>query len=124
MKTVFAVETFYGQVANGGIEQYLTNGHESLAVYTATALEEVGLELPAKVLREVLELFPADIRESNEPNYLDYLDEIEEQRGPEYIEENIEQEFWNWYHDGNKEAIRRKLHDWIVSNETKFINQC
>ena len=124
LKTVFAVETFHGQVRNGGLEQYLTNGHESLAVYTVTALEKVGLELPAKVLRSVLELFPEEIKESKEPNYLDFLDEIEEQKGSEFIEETIEQEFWDWFHDGNSEVIRNKLYDWIVSNETRFTNEC
>lgn len=123
LKTVFAVETFHGQETNGGLEQYLTNGHESLAVYAALALERVGLDLPSKILPSVLELFPEEIKESKEPNYLDYFDEIEDQKDSEYIGNNIEQELWDWYHGGNKETIQDKLHDWIVSNEERFINQ-
>ena len=120
LRTVVAVETFYGEVANGGLIQYLSNGHEAFAVYATAALDEVGLPLPAKVLRRALELFPREIRESSEPDYIDYFDAIGEKFGSDYLENEIEQEFWDWYNDGHEDEIRNQLHNWIVANESRL----
>lgn len=123
LRTVLAVETFYGEVANGGLIQYLSNGYEAFAVHATAALDEVGLPLPAKVLRRALELFPREIKESPEPDYFDYFDSIAEKFGPDYLENEIEQEFWDWYNDGHKDEIRNQLHEWIVANEARFATE-
>ncbi len=122
LKTVVAVETFYGEVANGGLIQYLSNGHEAFAICAVGALQDVGLPIPSKVLRRALELFPQEIKDSSEPDYFEYLDTINEKFGPDYLENEIEQEFWDWYNDGNNDEIRDRLHAWIVDNETRFTN--
>jgi len=67
LKTVLAVETFYGGIANGGLEQYLSDGHEAFAVFAVEALANVGLDVPSKVLSEALELIPEELKKNREP---------------------------------------------------------
>jgi Domain of unknown function (DUF4375) len=117
------VETFYGDVANGGLTQYLSNGHQAFAVYAVDALADVGLPVPAKVLRRALELFPPKIQESSGPDYFDYFATIDDKFGSNYLEDEIEQEFWDWYNNGNKNEIRDRLHAWIVANEARFTKE-
>lgn len=123
LRTVVAVETFYGEVANGGLTQYLSNDHKAFAVYAVEALGDVGLPVPAKVLRRALELFPQEIQDSSGPDYFDHFETIDEKFGSDYLENEIEQEFWDWYNDGNKNEIRDRLHAWIITNEARFTKE-
>ena len=123
LRTIVAVETFYGEVANGGLTQYLSNDHRAFAVYAVDALEDVGLPVPAKVLRSALELFPQEIKDSSEPDYFDYFETIDEEFGSDYLEKQVEREFWDWYNDGNMNEIRDRLHAWIIENEARFTKE-
>jgi len=123
LRVVVSVETFYGEVTNGGLVQFLSGGHGAFAVFAVEALTEVGLPIPARVLSSVLDLFPREIKDSKEPDYFEYLDTIEEKFGEDHIDEVIEQEFWTWYHDGNRGEIKNLLHRWIIKHEQDFTKQ-
>jgi hypothetical protein len=56
--TVLAVETFFGEILNGGFYQYFFNQSGGLAAFAPAALRRVGLGSYAPVLETFLALFP------------------------------------------------------------------
>lgn len=116
LRTIVSVETFFGEVTNGGIIQFLGNDHGAFAPYVVDALATVGLPEASEVMRRVLAPFPNEMSESKAPDYIEALEVIEESHGEDFLDE-IEKDFWAWYHDGNRKTIRDRLHDWIVANE-------
>lgn len=64
---VLAVETFLGEVGNGGLAQYLGNESHAFAPWAAEAFARIGSRELAQVMRRVEALFPrAEIPDSYE----------------------------------------------------------
>lgn len=116
LRTIVSVETFFGEVTNGGIIQFLGNDHGAFAPYVVDALAVVGLPEASEVMRRALAPFPIELSESIDPDYIEALELIEEVQGDDFLDK-IEKDFWTWYHDGNRTTIRDRLHEWIVANE-------
>ena len=56
-KHVLSVETFYGEVTNGGLLQYLGN-QSAFANWAAAGFDQIGIPEYAVVMRRVGSLFP------------------------------------------------------------------
>jgi len=52
--TVYCVETTFGEVCNGGLDQYLTNESGAFAEQCPDALVRVGLPRYAEIVKELL----------------------------------------------------------------------
>ena len=121
-KTVVTVETFWGEVTNGGLYQYFTNTYGAFATFAPAALEQVGLQLCAKVMKAALSLFPSEVLARDDPDYMAAIDNLTELPGEDpFIK--IEQPFWEWYNDGNENTIRERLHNWILAQRYNFIEE-
>lgn len=106
-KHSLAVETFYGEMLNGGLRQYLYNESGAFAGWAESALTAIGVPECAQVVREVSSLFPNNLIPEDRDVRCDLLKEI-----PEARLESIEQPFWKAYHEDNYE-IPRKLFEYL-----------
>ena len=118
--TVLAVETYFGEVLNGGFWQYFSNESGGLANVAATARREVGLGEYATVLESFLALFPQGYVLEDADDRAEQLDAIDEQHDEDFIEQ-LEEPFWELYQK-NKDEFRQKLFSYIVANETEFLS--
>jgi hypothetical protein len=119
--TVLCVETFFGEVCNGGFEQYLFNEAGRNASLGPAALRRVGLPDYAELLEQVL------ARCVNKPEKNDFGISEDFFESPEFDEdkeneplEDLEERFFEIY-SANKAEFREKLFDYIVTNETAFV---
>lgn len=102
-KYALAVETFYGEITNGGLQQYFYNESGAFAEWAIPAFEAIGIPVYAEVMRNAKTLFPHGIIPEDRDERLDQLKEIGDERL-----EAVEQPFWERYsHD--KQEIRKKL---------------
>lgn len=106
-KYTLAVETFYGEVTNGGLLQYLGNQSGAFAEWAVDAFEAIGIPAYANIVRNVKSLFPNGIIPENPDTRLDLVESIATKRL-----EAMEQPFWDQYRKDNKE-IRRKLFQYL-----------
>lgn len=106
-KVTLAVETFYGEVNNGGLLQYLSNESGAFAQWAAEAFERIGIPAYAQVMRSVETLFPGGVIPEDEDARRAQTDAIDEERL-----EAVEKPFWNRYH-ADKNEIRRKLFNYL-----------
>lgn len=105
---VLAIETFYGEVTNGGLTQYLTNESHAFANWGAEGFEKIKIREFAKLMRKVQALFP----NSKIPEDDDVCSALVEKLDEKAIGE-IEDAFWSrWRQD--KTEIRRKLYAYIA----------
>lgn len=105
---VLAVETFYGEVTNGGLLQYLGNESHAFANWASEGFDKLKLGELAKLMRKVMALFP----ESKIPADYDACWAIAKNLDEKVIDE-IEAEFWRgWLQD--KMEIRKKLYAYIT----------
>lgn len=103
---VLAIETFYGEVSNGGLTQYLTNESHAFANWAAEGFEKIKIREFAKLMRQVQALFP----DSKIPEDDGVCFPLVEKLGAKI--EKIEESFWSrWRLD--KTEIRRKLYAYI-----------
>lgn len=117
--TVLCVETYFGEVCNGGLEQNLWNESGRIASLGPDALRRVGLPLYAEILTEAL------ARCKNVPQgdrfgiMEDYFEppESEDDDGPL---RDLELRFFELYH-ANEAEFRGKLFQFILDNETAFV---
>jgi hypothetical protein len=112
-KHVLAVETFYGEVLNGGLLQYLGNESHAFANWAADGFDRIGIPEYAAVMREVGTLFPnGHIPEDGEEcwHIVEGLDE-------EALEE-IEDGFWSRFNTVDENEIRRKLYAYITDRKS------
>jgi hypothetical protein len=64
-KYCLAIETFYGEVLNGGLKQYLHNDSGAFAKWAADGFEAIGLPAGAAVMRNVEKLFEGGVIPEN-----------------------------------------------------------
>lgn len=121
-RTVVIAETFFGEITNGGLYQYFSNDHGAFAVSAPAALEAIGLQLCAGVMRSALSLFPAHILKEDKPDYMAIIDDLMESSDDDPFEK-IEAPFWEWFYDGNQDAIRECLHNWILKHKRDFVEK-
>jgi hypothetical protein len=114
--TAICVETFFGEVCNGGIDQYLDNPSGQTAEFGPDSLRRVGLPHYADILEMAL---------SRCERLEDMIDDWDGQpyrwigwnRADSL--EDLDKRFFALYFADRLE-FRRKLHCYIVSNELEF----
>lgn len=121
--TVMCVETFFGEVLNGGLEQYLSNESGRLASHGPAALRRVGLPEYGDILEQVL------ARCTNKPAVNDHGIPEDFFEVPEHDDDvddtadplqDLDDRFFEFYF-ANKLEYREKLFEYIVANEAAFV---
>jgi len=107
-KYVLAVETFYGEVTNGGLLQYLDNESGAFAGWAADAFEAVGIPAYAAIMRTVTNLFPQGVIPNDPNERASQVEAIDIERL-----EALEKLFWERY-STNKKEIRRSLFRFVA----------
>ena len=103
-----AIETFHGEVCNGGLLQYLGNESGAFAQWADDAFDAIGIPVYATVIRKVKELFPnGQIPEDSNERW-DLVEAIDDDQ----LEE-IEEPFWERYHD-HKNEIRELMYAYLT----------
>ena len=69
---------FEGEVANGGISQFLSNSSGDMAEETVLAIEKIGEPETATMLREVLQCFPNSIVPKNRDARNNLMEQFDE----------------------------------------------
>ena len=80
---------FEGEVANGGISQFLFNSSGDMAEETVLALEKIGEPETATLLREVLQRFPNGVAPKDRDARNDFLEQFDEK-----VEEEFDKLDW------------------------------
>lgn len=117
--TVLAVETFFGEVLNGGFYQYFSNESGGLSLLAPNALRRVGLDAYATVLQPFLALFPDATPAEDTEVRQSQLDGIADRYDEEKFEK-MEEPFWDLI-KANKREFRTKLFDYIMANRSQFV---
>jgi hypothetical protein len=119
--TVICVETFFGEVLNGGLEQFLSNESGRLASHGPAALRRVGLPEYGDILEQVL------ARCTNTPAVNDHGIQEDFFESPEHDDDDaadplqdLDDRFFEFYF-ANKLEFREKLFEYIVANEAAFV---
>jgi hypothetical protein len=107
-KFTLAIETFLGEVTNGGLLQYLGNESGAFAGWAAKAFDAIGIPTYADVMRDVTSLFPQGVIPEKPDELWAVIETIDVQRL-----ESIERRFWERYATDKKE-IRRMLFRYFV----------
>jgi hypothetical protein len=121
--TVICVETFFGEVCNGGIVQYLDNIAGEWAFRGVDSLQRVGLPAYADILKRALHLHhPAPIP-TDRKTWLLELEALRDTHLSDSFEDDYDsydREFFALYHR-NRTEFRDRLFSYIVQNEDEFI---
>lgn len=105
---VLAIETFYGEVTNGGLTQYLTNESRAFANWAAEGFEKIKIREFAKLMRKVQALFPDSRIPEDDGVCFALVEKLDEK-----VIEEIEAGFWSrWRQD--RTEVRRKLYAYIA----------
>jgi hypothetical protein len=119
--TVICVETFFGEVCNGGLSQYLFNESGRIASFGPEALRRVGLPQYAAILGDALQLC-ANAPEENEFGILeDYFEPPESDDDSDGPLDDLDHRFFELY-SADKSEFRDKLFRYIVEHETDFVS--
>ncbi|HUG71451.1 MAG TPA: DUF4375 domain-containing protein [Pirellulaceae bacterium] len=118
--TVMCVETYFGEVCNGGIDQYLFNESGRNASFGPEALRRVGLSKYAVILEEALTRCTNTPEENDFGVMEDFFEppESDEDDGPLG---DLNERFFALYFE-NKTEFRDKLLRYIVDNEPDFVS--
>lgn len=108
-KAVLSIETFFGEITNGGIVQFLSNESHAFAGWAAKSLRTVGLTEYVHVMTQIEALFPDNQIPSDWDACWAVLAELDDDTLHE-----IEQPFWNRYRS-NESEFQTKLHGYLVS---------
>jgi hypothetical protein len=106
-RVTLAVETFYGEVTNGGLLQYLGNESGAFAQWSVEAFQTIGIPEFADVMREVEKLFPNEVIPEDADERWDLVEVLNEA-----TVEKIEDGFWPRYQSDESE-IRKKLYEYL-----------
>jgi len=106
-KYVLAVETFYGEVMNGGLRQFVDNESGAFAGWAAEAFEAIGIPAYAAILRTLMSLFAQGVIPEDPGERAKQVEAIDGERL-----EALEQLFWDRY-STNKTEIRRSLFQFV-----------
>lgn len=106
---VLAVETFVGEMANGGLPQYLGNESRAFANWASEGFERIRISELSELMVKVQALFP----NSQIPAEYDACWKVVKDLDGQVLQE-IESGFWRrWRQD--KTEIRKKLHAYITA---------
>lgn len=108
-KHALAVETFYGEVCNGGLLQYLSNESGFFANWAAEGFQAIGIPEYSAVMSEVQRLFPDQTIPEDPDSIFSLVDALDDG-----VLEKIEKPFWHRYFD-NENEIRVKLYAYLTS---------
>jgi hypothetical protein len=119
---LFAVETFFGEVCNGGFYQYLTNESGGLANHLVASLKVVGLPAYAEIARGALSLFPNGLSNDSDVRF-DEIDSLAEDMVADHFD-SLDEQFFARY-DSERPAtgdhpFRVALHEYILRNRPAF----
>lgn len=109
-KYALAVETFYGEVCNGGLSQYLVNESGAYANWAADGFRAIGIPEFAQIAARVQALFPEGLVPEDHEARLDIVKELDDA-----VLEEIEKPFWERYF-ADKSEIRRKLYAYLTTS--------
>ena len=119
--TVLCVEWFFGEVCNGGIDQYLFNQSGRMASEGPGALERVQLHEYANILRSALSR--CDNHPDNSENDFgereDYYSPDPELLGVHALDD-LDRAFFTLYHSNQRE-FRDRLYEYILAHEEDFV---
>lgn len=118
--TVMCVETFFGEVCNGGLDQYLCNESGRNASFGPEALRSVSLPRYAKILEEALARC-TNAPEQNEFGITEDFFEPPESTGNDAPLSDLDDRFFKLYFE-NETAFRDKLFKYILRNEADFVS--
>jgi hypothetical protein len=121
--TVMCVETFFGEVCNGGLDQYLFNESGRNASFGPAALRRVGLPNYAEILEEALARC-TNTPEENEFGIMeDFFEPTESDDSDDDDDDplgDLDDRYFELYF-ANKTEFRDKLFQYIVDNEDDFV---
>jgi hypothetical protein len=121
--TVMCVETYFGEVCNGGLVQYLFNESGRSASFGPEALRRIGLPKYAEILEDAL----ARCTNAPEENEFGVMEDFFEP--PESDDDDdddgplgdLDERFFELYF-ANKTEFRDKLFQYILDNEDDFVS--
>ena len=121
--TVLCVETFFGEVCNGGLDQYLGNESGRNASFGSEALRRVGLPKYAEILEDALTRCTNTPLENEFGIMEDFFEPSEsdgngDDDGPLG---DLDNRFAELYF-ANKTEFRDKLFQFILDNEDDFVS--
>jgi hypothetical protein len=119
--TVVCVETFFGEVCNGGLQQYLIN-QSPTASACANALRRVGLAAYAEIIEQTLQIC------TNRPA-LNEFGELEDdfwlpdfETDDDFPLKELDTRFFEFYF-AEEDEFRRHLFQYVIDHESEFVNQ-
>ena len=118
--TVLVVETYFGEVLNGGHYQYLSNESGGLANFAPAVLRRVGLGEFAPVIHAFISLFPNGKVPEDADERQEALDSIAESHDDEFLE-GLDTRFFDLCPEGH-EFFRAKLVAYVINHEDQFVN--
>lgn len=119
--TVVCVETFFGEVCNGGFVQWLDNNHGRIAHCCPGALRRVGLPQYAELAAQALRIHHPEPMPESIAAWEPALECIRDVHNSQDYS-SLETAFFEFYH-ANCEEFRNRLFDYIVTHESEFISQ-
>jgi hypothetical protein len=121
--TVYCVETTFGEVCNGGIEQYLTNESGALAEHCPAAFRRVGLPKYADIIEEAISLCVKDYveleKDPDDPRSPHFMWELKDETGSDPFED-LDKRFFKLYF-ADKDEFRVNLFKYIATHESEFV---
>ena len=103
---------FEGEVANGGISQFLSNSSGDMAEETVLAIEKIGEPETATMLCEVLQCFPNGVA----PKDRDARNDLMEQ-----FDEKVEEEFDKFDQTLMKHSLSQSCYTFLQSHKNDFL---
>ncbi|MDF9832834.1 hypothetical protein M2103_001048 [Ereboglobus sp. PH5-5] len=94
-KHILAIETFIGEITNGGIIQYLGNESHAFANWAAEGFDQIGFPKYANIARRITSLFPYEVIPEDDEKCCEIVEDIDGK-----IFEGIEKDFnqaYNFY---------------------------
>jgi hypothetical protein len=118
--TVMCVETYFGEVCNGGLDQYLFNESGRNASFGPESLRRVSLPRYAEILEEALARC-TNAPERNEFGITEDFFEPPESADDDAPLGDLDDRFFKLYFE-NETEFRDKLYKYILGNEGDFVS--
>lgn len=103
---------FEGEVAGGGVAQFLSNSSGDMAEETVLALEKIGEPKTATMLREVLRRFPNSVVPKNRDARNDLM---------EQFDEKVEEEFDKFDRTLWEHSLSQSCYTFLQSHKNDFL---
>ncbi len=118
LRTVWAIETFFGEVCNGGFDQYFFN-QSVITAYMVDALERCDLPEYATVGRKVEKLWPGGRIPTEEEEFDAGFDSLKSAANEKKLEEYDNRVYALMNKDNN--IFRARLLKYIMDHETDLL---